>query len=190
MMRRREFITLSGGAAAAWPLAARAQQLPLPVVGWLRAGAPMSTQYLTAFRLGLNDLSYVEGRSVTIEYRNSEQYDRLPALAADLIRRQRREIELRIIRSVHERVLEIPLVMQRPGARCPHGERCRAIHHAADGNRLRDDLRRIAHIHDAESIQIDVTPEIRERDPRRRIARHHGVVIVPMPRTFFGTGNQ
>jgi putative ABC transport system substrate-binding protein len=85
-INRRKSIVLLGGAAA-WPMAARGQQSAMPVIGWLRAGGPARADYLAWLRQGMNELGYVEGRNVTFEFRNSEQYDRLPVLASELVRR-------------------------------------------------------------------------------------------------------
>jgi putative ABC transport system substrate-binding protein len=91
-MRRREFISLFSGAAAAWPLAVRAQQAATPVIGYLSTflADDTSRKFTQAFRQGLNDAGFVEGRNVTIEYRSAEEgrYDRLRMMAADLVGRR------------------------------------------------------------------------------------------------------
>ena len=86
-MRRREFITVFCGAVAAWPLAAGAQQSATPVVGYLHVTDQPSSDLFAAFKEGLSQTGYVDGKNVIIEFHSTEdQYDRLPALAADLVR--------------------------------------------------------------------------------------------------------
>jgi putative ABC transport system substrate-binding protein len=89
-MRRRDFLPLFGTLAGTWPLAVRAQQKAMPVVGWLSSvSAERAKPFLAAFRQGLGETGYVEGQDVTTEYRWADgHYDRLPSLAADLVGRK------------------------------------------------------------------------------------------------------
>src|ERR1700730_16137753 len=85
-MRRREVIAILGGGVVGWPLAARTQQKAMPVIGFLSSTAP---RWLAAFRQGLSETGYVEGQNVAIEYRSAEgSYDRMPAMATDLVARK------------------------------------------------------------------------------------------------------
>ena len=89
-MRRREFITLVGGAAASWPLATGAQQPAMPVVGFMMAGSRAALRdEITAFEAGLKELGFVEGQNLALEYRFAEgQFERFPAFASDLVNRR------------------------------------------------------------------------------------------------------
>ena len=97
---RREFITLLGGAAVTWPIAARAQQPAVPVIGYLSPTSfTMLSERLRGLHQGLKEAGYVVGENVTIEYRWSEgQYDRLPAMAAELVRKQ---VSVKVIRAAN-----------------------------------------------------------------------------------------
>jgi putative ABC transport system substrate-binding protein len=86
-MKRREFIRFLGGAVATWPLAARAQQPPIPVIGYLSVGSPIEFQ-VSALREGLSEQGYEVGRNVAIEFRAAAQDDQLPGVANELVRRR------------------------------------------------------------------------------------------------------
>ena len=110
-MKRREFITLLGGAAAAWPLAARAQQPAMPIVGFVTGRSPEESARLgAAFRKGLNQTGYVDGQNVMVEYRWLEdQYNRLPSLMADLVSRR-----VAVITTFVNAAARNPLAITRP----------------------------------------------------------------------------
>src|SRR5262249_25581420 len=115
-MKRREFISLVGGAAATWPLAVRAQQQPIQVIGFLSAGTAGKgpwPRHADAFQRGLKDLGFIDGQNVLIEYRWAEdQYDRLPALAAELVQRRVRVIAAgpRAVDAAKAATANIPIV--------------------------------------------------------------------------------
>ena len=140
MMRRREFITLLGGAAAAWPLAARAQQPVMRTVGYLSprsSDTETENNNLAAFRRGLKETGYIEGENLAIEYRWAEgRYDRLPALAAELVGRGVDVIVTsggpQPVRAARAATQTIPIVFGWRGGRVAAGGTCAAARDAGD----------------------------------------------------------
>jgi putative tryptophan/tyrosine transport system substrate-binding protein len=129
-MRRREFITLLGGMVAAWPLAARAQQPAMSVIGVLSAEWPnLSSDRLRVFHDGLRETGYAEGRNLAIEYRWAEgRNDRLPALATELVRRQVSVIvttSTPAVLAARTATTTIPIVFYASSSRCSAALRCR-----------------------------------------------------------------
>jgi putative ABC transport system substrate-binding protein len=116
-LKRREFITLFGGIAGAWPLAASAQHPPMPVIGYLGlASAAVMAPRVAGFKQGLSEVGYVEGQNVAIEYRYADnQFDRVSALAADLVRRKPALIYANGppgVRAIRAHAASIPIVFQ------------------------------------------------------------------------------
>src|SRR5262245_55202778 len=125
-MRRRDFIKALGGGAAAWPIGARAQRMAMPVIGYLAAGNPNSEARLVdAFVKGLGEAGYESGKNAKIEYRWAEnQYDRLPAMAADLVRREVAVIAATTtpaVRAATAATSAIPIVFTQLPIRCRSG---------------------------------------------------------------------